>query len=44
LKSIIQKWDEFKDLYLLVVPVVNKNRDRVLKGEVCLRVNENGNS
>ena len=26
----------------MVVPVVNKNRDRVIGGELCLRVNERG--
>lgn len=42
LKSLVQKWDQYGDLYLVVVPVVNKNRDRVLDGELCLRVNERG--
>lgn len=38
----MKKWDKYPDLYLVVVPVVNKSREKVLKGDLCLRVNERG--
>lgn len=42
INSVVKDKDEYEDLYLVVMPIVNKNREKVLKGETCLRVNERG--
>ena len=42
LERIVENREKYKQLHLIVMPVVNKNREIVLAGDTCIRVNERG--
>ena len=39
---IVAHQDEYSDVFLTIIPVLNTNRKTVLEGNTCIRVNERG--